>query len=190
MSTKMASLLPNPLLHPLVPWQNMHDCVLFPSRGPRPGTAGHERLKGAVLFRRSWKTYTNNSSEQAPQGRSFPLRRSSFLPTCSWEETGYRTWGREGLLLTAPESASRRSKDSAATWQTSWGCWLLAIVNQLWGSRWPLWMWKLHAASCLCAGVSLLGRAWASPTLVWLHSASVCVIYACLLAWTDHLPIK
>jgi len=39
------------------------------------------------------------------------------------------------------------------------------------------------ALSCELWGYRL-GRAWASPTLVWLHCTHVC---ACLLAWTDHL---
>jgi len=39
------------------------------------------------------------------------------------------------------------------------------------------------------SGGRYLGRAWASPTLAWLHCACACVcLYACLLVWTDHIP--
>ena len=37
-------------------------------------------------------------------------------------------------------------------------------------------------------GISVwLGWAWTSPTLVWLHCTPCVCMFACLLAWTDHL---
>ena len=175
---QMASLLPNPLLHPLIPQKNMH-VFSCPAVDHAPGRLDTKDWKGTVLFRRSRKTYTNNSSEKAPQGRSFPPRWSSFSPPNMQLERNWIPWGREGLLLTAPESASRRSKDSAATWQTSWDCWLLAIVNQLWGSRWPSWMWKLQ----LLASVQVLVY-WGPHLWVVIPVSVLWPTYLCIfISW-------
>jgi len=92
------------------------------------------------------EAYTNNSSEQVPQGRSFP--QINFPPNM---QLG-RNWIPYLRQRRVPSDSPRVSVLKAqrlSCYMTdipedsgNWNCWLLAIVNQLWGSKWPSWMWK------------------------------------------------